>query len=132
MAGSPNWPGRRMIRWINHAVFLAECAAVQKTASDRLFPRPLPGRPGFVTKRWHAAPAGLPRFEALDRADLCRAWRWRAATGWLPPALPALLPTNAPSGSTLNGGIPSRNPEELLDDVYPAELGRLRPQRGRR
>ncbi|MFN4157639.1 MAG: heparinase II/III family protein [Gemmobacter sp.] len=106
----PDLTGRRLIRLINHAIFLLNGRDKAQAAT---FFAVLSAQVAFLDRRWHAAAPGLPRFEAL--------------TGLIYAAL-ALTGTQAQVGAALaalaedcanvidaQGGIPSRNPEDLLE-----------------
>jgi uncharacterized heparinase superfamily protein len=107
---APDLTGRRVIRWINHAVFLLNG---QEPAQSERFFRSLAHQTNFLSSRWKATTRGLPRFEAL--------------TGLLYAglSLEGLEHVLAPAKSALSrecrdqiddeGGIPTRNPEELLE-----------------
>lgn len=106
----PELAGRRMIRWINHAIFLLN--AQPADVSERYF-RAVAQQTRFLSKRWHGANAGLPRFEALTGliyAGISLEGYDRLAS----PASRAIAEECAQQIDP-NGGIPSRNPEELLD-----------------
>jgi uncharacterized heparinase superfamily protein len=107
---SPELSGRRVIRWINHALFLL--SGQSKEVSDRYFAT-LVRQTRFLSKRWHAAPAGLPRFEALTGlvyAGIALEGHSRLVT----PASRAIA-EECVGQVDPEGGIPSRNPEELLE-----------------
>jgi uncharacterized heparinase superfamily protein len=107
---TPDLAGRRLIRWINHAILLL--AGRTKDQSDAYF-RALTRQTAYLAHRWkHAAP-GLPRFEAL--AGMIYAGL--ALTGMerhVSSATDALA-RDCASGIDAQGGIPSRNPEDLLE-----------------
>ncbi len=107
---APDLTGRRVMRWINHAAFLLRGADDTQT---KLFFRALAQQTWFLSKRWHAATPGLPRFEAL--AGLVQAGL--ALKGLEQMADPALraLAKECEKQIDARGGIPTRNPEELLD-----------------
>lgn len=107
---SPDLTGRRLIRWINHAVFLL---AGRDAADSAAFFRAMTVQTRYLARRWPRAAPGLPRFEALvglivaaltleDLASLAR------------PALAALA-RDCRQGVDAQGGIATRNPEELLE-----------------
>ncbi|QYK42248.1 MAG: heparinase II/III family protein [Paracoccaceae bacterium] len=106
----PDLTGRRLIRLINHAIFLL---AGRSPDQARTFFAALSAQVAFLDLRWDATAPGLPRFEAL--------------TGLIYAAL-ALTGTQAQVGAALTalaaecdavidaqGGIPARNPEHLLE-----------------
>ncbi len=106
----PELAGRRLIRWINHALFLLK--GMEKSSSDRYF-RNVARQTRFLTRRWRAAPAGLARFESLT--GLIYAGLALEGSGQL--VAPATRDIAAECGQRIDpeGGIPSRNPEELME-----------------
>ncbi|SDX31197.1 Uncharacterized conserved protein, heparinase superfamily [Ruegeria halocynthiae] len=107
---APDLTGRRVIRWINHSQFLLRGS--DETQSKAFF-RALAQQTWFLSKRWTAATPGLPRFEAL--AGLVQAGL--ALEGLEQMADPALraLARECDRQIDAEGGIPTRNPEELLE-----------------
>jgi len=59
---TPDLAGRRLVRWINHAILLLNGASGDE---NRAFFAALTRQTRFLARRWHAASPGLPRFEAL-------------------------------------------------------------------
>ncbi|WP_380058620.1 heparinase II/III family protein [Falsihalocynthiibacter sp. SS001] len=128
---TPDRTGRRLIRWINHALFFLN--GQTSDASEAYFGA-LAQQTVFLSKRWHTAGAGLPRFEALTGLI----YAGLSLTGmdkYVKPALKALARECAQQIDE-QGGIPTRNPEELLE-VFTlltwtasalAEAGRIAPQ----
>ncbi|MEO1107074.1 MAG: heparinase II/III family protein [Pseudomonadota bacterium] len=106
----PDLTGRRVMRWINHALFLLRGV---DDAQSKLFFRSLAQQTWFLSKRWHAATPGLPRFEAL--AGLVQSGL--ALEGLEAMADPAVraLARECERQVDAQGGIPTRNPEELLE-----------------
>ncbi len=107
---TPDLTGRRLIRWINHALFLLNGRA---RADTDAYYRSLSAQVVFLARRWpHAAP-GLPRFEALT--GLISAGL--ALTGMEARVAPAVaaLANECDREIDGEGGIPTRNPEELLE-----------------
>ncbi|MFW8593625.1 heparinase II/III family protein [Cribrihabitans neustonicus] len=106
----PELTGRRVIRWINHAPFLL--GGPGKPDSDAFF-RSLAQQAWFLSHRWQGTAPGLPRFEAL--AGLVYAGlSLEGCEELADPAIKALAAEcEAQIGS--QGGLPTRNPEELLD-----------------
>jgi len=107
---TPGLTGRRLIRWMHHGTLLlhrrpgAEAAAFYRSATRQA---------AYLARRWQAAPPGLPRFEALTgllTASL-------TLTGLEPLCDPALAALARDCGAEIDaeGGIQSRNPEELLE-----------------
>jgi uncharacterized heparinase superfamily protein len=107
---SPDLTGRRMIRWINHALFLL---AGQDKAQSQAYFRSLGQQTIFLSRRWKAAAPGLPRFEALT--GLIYAGLTLEGMGrHVAPATRALA-RECRQQIDAEGGIPTRNPEELLE-----------------
>ena len=107
---TPDLTGRRVIRWINHAIFLLR--GQDSAASDAFF-KALTRQTWFLSKRWQGAAPGLPRFEALTGliyAGLSLEGREDLAD----PAVRALA-HECESQIDEQGGLPTRNPEELLE-----------------
>ena len=107
---TPELTGRRVIRWINHALFLLRG---QERAESEAFFRALSQQTWFLAKRWHSAPPGLPRFEALTGLI----YAGLSLEGKEDLADPAVRALAHECESQINdqGGLPTRNPEELLD-----------------
>ncbi|APX13369.1 heparinase II/III family protein [Tateyamaria omphalii] len=112
--GGPGWTpdltGRRLIRWINHAIFMLR--GQEASASDAFY-RSLAQQTRFLSKRWHAAAPGLPRFEALTGLIYAGA-SLEGMEDLAPPAVAALA-RECEDQIDRQGGLPTRNPEELLD-----------------
>jgi uncharacterized heparinase superfamily protein len=106
----PELAGRRLIRWINHAVFLL--GGMDKPVSDRYF-RNLARQARFLAKRWRAAPAGLSRFESLT--GLIYAGLALEGSEHLVEPATRFIAEEAALRIDPEGGIPSRNPEELME-----------------
>ena len=106
----PELAGRRQIRLIHHALFLLR--GQDSAASARFFT--LLGRHTiFLGRRWRATPPGLPRFEALTGL----LYAGISLTGMEDHAAPAhaALARACREQVDAEGGIPTRNPEELLE-----------------
>jgi uncharacterized heparinase superfamily protein len=114
MGEGPGWEpdvtGRRVIRWIQHAIFLTSGREADQNAS---FFAALGRQTAFLVRRWGYAAPGLPRFEAVGgllyaALSLIGMERYRseAARG---------LNTACAEDIALDGGLASRNPEELLE-----------------
>lgn len=106
----PELTGRRLMRWINHAIFLLN--GQDRSVSTAFF-RALSSQTGFLARRWKASEPGLPRFEALCGliyASLSLA----KMEGHVAPASAALA-LECAERIDAQGGIPTRNPEELLE-----------------
>lgn len=107
---TPDLTGRRLIRWINHSILLLNG---KDSAASSAFFRALSQQTVFLSRRWRAASPGLPRFEAL--------------TGLIYAGL-ALEGMDRHVGTAMralareceveideDGGLVTRNPEELLE-----------------
>jgi uncharacterized heparinase superfamily protein len=107
---SPDLTGRRLIRWINHALFLL--SGRDKAQSDAYYAQ-ITAQTVFLSWRWKQAAPGLPRFEAL--VGLVSAGL--ALVGMEKLVDPAVTALAAECDREVDGqgGIPTRNPEELLD-----------------
>jgi uncharacterized heparinase superfamily protein len=110
----PGWApeiiGRRLIRWINHAPLLQhETGAAQ----NRAFLASLSVQLHFLARRWPQAAAGLPRVEALT-GMICAALVLEGMGAHVEPALRGLS-AELDAEIDMGGGLPSRNPEELLE-----------------
>jgi uncharacterized heparinase superfamily protein len=107
---TPDLTGRRVIRWINHALFLL--SGQDKGVSDAFY-RSLAQQTLFLGKRWHATGPGLPRFESLTGL-IYAGLSLEGMDGYTVPAARALgHECDAHIGEA--GHLPTRNPEELLD-----------------
>lgn len=114
-AGSgPGWApeliGRRLIRWIDHAPLLL--AGRDKAQADAYF-RLLSVQTVLLSRRWQAAGPGLPRFEALTGL-ISAGLALEGMEARIAPAL-AALEGDCATGIEADGGISTRNPEELLE-----------------
>jgi uncharacterized heparinase superfamily protein len=110
LSWSPDLTGRRVIRWINHALFLL---SGKDRAESEAFYQSLSQQTWFLSRRWQGASPGLPRFEALTGliyAGLALQGREELAD----PAIRALA-QECESQIDAEGGVPTRNPEELLE-----------------
>ena len=107
---TPNLTGRRIIRWINHALFLLN--GHDRTATDAYY-RALSRQTVFLSRRWQTAAPGLPRFEALTGLI----YAGLALTGMERHVARAraALARECATEIDAEGGIPTRNPEELLE-----------------
>nr|WP_102225976.1 heparinase II/III family protein [Acidimangrovimonas sediminis] len=128
---TPDLTGRRLIRWINHALFLL--SAQQKPVTDTYY-RSLAQQTNFLARRWKATRPGLPRFEALTGLI----YAGLSLTGMeahVEPATAALA-RECSARIDAEGGLPTRNPEELLEvftlltwaALALSEAGRMPPQ----
>ena len=110
----PGWTadltGRRVIRWINHALFLLR--GQEKEQSDAFF-RMLASQTWFLSKRWQSAVPGLPRFEALTGL-IYAGLSLEGMEALADPGISALS-KECKVQVDQQGGLPTRNPEELLE-----------------
>jgi uncharacterized heparinase superfamily protein len=107
---SPDLVGRRQIRWIAHGLFLLNGMS---RAESRAFHRCLGRQATFLARRWSHATPGLPRFEALTGL-IHSACSLLGLDSRLDGALEALRRECAREIDA-EGGIVSRNPEDLLE-----------------
>lgn len=107
---TPDLTGRRLIRWINHALFTM---SGQDSAASQAFFRSLGQQTIFLARRWPVASPGLPRFEALTGLI----YAGLSLTGMEHHVGPAMdgLARECRQQIDAEGGIPTRNPEELLE-----------------
>ncbi|MCY1128308.1 heparinase II/III family protein [Frigidibacter sp. RF13] len=107
---TPDLTGRRLIRWINHAILLLNGREKLET---RAYFRSLGQQTIFLARRWKVTSPGLPRFEALTGliyAGLSLSGMERHVA-----TASAALARECAREIDAEGGIPTRNPEELLD-----------------
>lgn len=107
---TPDLTGRRLIRLINHAIFLLN--GRDKTEAQAFF-RSLGQQTLFLSRRWRSASPGLPRFEALTGL-IYAGLALSGMESHVATAAEALAQECASQIDT-DGGIPTRNPEELLE-----------------
>ncbi len=107
---TPDLTGRRVIRWVHHATFLLSS---RESGDAQAFYRALTRQSAFLARRWRAAAPGLPRFEALT--GLVYAGISLIGMERLVPAAIAALTASCDADIDREGGIPTRNPEELLE-----------------
>lgn len=107
---TPELTGRRLIRWINHAIFLLYNS--EKEGSDAFY-RSLAQQTIFLARRWPATRPGLPRFEALTGL-IYAGLSLEGMEAHVAPAVKALA-QECTAQVDAEGGIPTRNPEELLE-----------------
>lgn len=107
---TPDLTGRRLVRWINHAILLLNGASRDE---NEAFFRALTRQTRFLAKRWPAASPGLPRFEALTGL----VYSGISLTGMQRHIRPAVTALDRECRTQIDaeGGIPTRNPEELLE-----------------
>ncbi len=107
---TPDLTGRRLIRWINHALLLLGGRDREHALA---YYHALSHQTVFLSRRWHVATPGLPRFEALTGLI----YAGLALTGMEGNVRPAsdALAHECEAEVDGEGGIPTRNPEELLE-----------------
>jgi len=108
---TPDLTGRRLIRWINHALFVLSGVGENAPDSDAFY-RSLVQQTKFLSKRWHAATPGLARFEALTGL-IYAGLSLEGLESLADPAIKALA-HECEVQIDAQGGVPTRNPEELL------------------
>jgi len=106
----PGLTGQRLLRWINHAQMLL--AGVDEP-HRRAFMSALRRQTRYLARRWQMAPPGLARFHALAGL-ICGGLSLENEDEPVTAALHA-LEQECQNGIDADGGIPGRNPEELLD-----------------
>ena len=107
---TPDLTGRRLIRWINHAIFMLR--GHEGPDSDAFYTS-LMQQTVFLSKRWHAAAGGLPRFEALTGL-IYAGLSLEGMEAVAEPAVKALA-RECRTQIDMHGGLPTRNPEELME-----------------
>jgi uncharacterized heparinase superfamily protein len=107
---TPDLAGRRVIRWINHALLILNGA--DKAASQAFF-RSLGRQTAFLRRTWRSARPGLPRFEALTGLI----YAGLSLEGLAQNAAPAIAALARDCRDRIDdgGGIATRNPEDLLE-----------------
>ncbi|WP_333714652.1 heparinase II/III family protein [Yoonia sp.] len=116
---TPGITGRRLIRLINHGYFIMR--GQDKQATDRLF-RSMGQQTLFLARRWKAAQPGLRRFEAL--AGLIYAGLTLKDMAASVDEAVAALAIDCDTQIDAQGGIATRNPEELLEVLGLLNLAR--------
>ncbi len=107
---TPDLTGRRLIRWINHAILLLQGADPAQSAA---FFATLTQQTLLLSRRWPKAASGLPRFEAL--CGLIYAGLSLIGMEALVGPATAALARDCAREIDAQGGIPTRNPEDLLE-----------------
>jgi uncharacterized heparinase superfamily protein len=107
---TPDLTGRRIIRWVHHATLLLNG---RDKAESEAFYRSLSRQAAYLARRWRSAAEGLPRFEALTGL----VYAGISLIGMETLVGPATAALVAACGADIDGegGIPTRNPEELLE-----------------
>ncbi len=107
---TPDLTGRRIIRWVHHAILLLNS---RDRAQAEAFYRSLSRQAAYLSRRWRSAAPGLPRFEALTGL-VYAGISLIGKDGLIAPATTALAAA-CEADIDAEGGIPTRNPEELLE-----------------
>ncbi len=107
---TPDLTARRMIRWINHAFFLMSGRSAAQTSG---YFRLLTTQTVYLSRAWRHAAPGLPRFEALT-GMICAGLALQGMAAHVPAAVAALA-ADCATEIDEQGGLPTRNPEELLE-----------------
>ena len=107
---TPDLTGRRLVRWINHALLLLN--GQESKVSDAYF-RSLARQVIFLSRRWKAASPGLPRFEALTGL-IYAGLALEGMDRHVGNAMRALA-RECRAEIDSDGGLSTRNPEELLE-----------------
>ena len=108
---TPELTGRRLIRWINHALFVM--LGRNDAAVTGPFYRSLAQQTIFLGRRWRASRPGLARFEALTGL-IYAGLSLEGMEAHVEPAIKALAQECETQIGT-EGGLPTRNPEDLLE-----------------
>ncbi|NBT31247.1 MAG: heparinase, partial [Rhodobacteraceae bacterium] len=107
---TPDLTGRRLIRWINHEFFILR--GTDRAGADKFF-ESLARQTVFLSRRWKAARPGLPRFEALT-GMIYAGLSLEGMADHVDLAARALA-LDCERQIDAEGGIATRNPEELLE-----------------
>ncbi|MDP3194125.1 heparinase II/III family protein [Tabrizicola sp.] len=107
---TPDLTGRRIIRWVHHATILLQARDKAQSAS---FYAALSRQATYLARRWRSAAEGLPRFEALTGL-VYAGISLIGMEALISPAVQALAAA-CDADIDAEGGIPTRNPEELLE-----------------
>ncbi|WP_108814450.1 heparinase II/III family protein [Loktanella sp. Alg231-35] len=116
---TPGVTGRRLIRWINHAQFILRG---QDAAHEARFLQSLARQTLFLSQRWRAAPPSLHQLEAIA-GMIYAGFTLHGMQDHVAPAVAALA-TACQTRISADGGIATRNPEELLETLMLLNLTR--------
>lgn len=106
----PDLTGRRLIRWINHALFLIR--GRDQVWTDKFY-RSLAHQTLFLSRRGKTIKPGLARFEAMA-GMIYAGLALQGMAKYVDPAV-KILAKDCDSQINEQGGIPTRNPLELLE-----------------
>jgi uncharacterized heparinase superfamily protein len=107
---SPDLTGRRLIRWITHALFLLNG---QSAEDNRRYFKSLSQQTAYLARSWPKASPGLPKFEALT--GLLYAGLSLSGLEDMVETAANALAVECDTQIGANGGLPTRNPEELME-----------------
>ncbi len=107
---APDLTGRRLIRWITHALFLLNG---QPAEDNRRYFRSLSEQTTYLARSWQRTSPGLPRFEALT--GLLYAGLSLSGLEDMVETAAAALAAECKTEIGKDGGLPTRNPEELME-----------------
>ncbi|UWQ18587.1 heparinase II/III family protein [Jannaschia sp. M317] len=107
---APALTGRRLLRWISHAPDLLRA---MPDTDQRAFFDALYRQAGYLRRHWKDAGQGLPRMEALT--GLLYSGLTLEGMGDFGPDAARALARAMDSDIGPDGGVPSRNPEALLE-----------------
>jgi uncharacterized heparinase superfamily protein len=107
---TPDLTGRRLIRWINHAILLLNG---QDSETSSAYFRSLSQQTVYLSRRWKASSSGLPRFETLTGL-IYAGLALEGMDRHVGTAVRALA-HECTKEIDSNGGLSTRNPEELLE-----------------
>lgn len=106
----PDLVGRRLIRWISHAITLMQ--GQDKTANAQ-FLRSIAKQASFLSRTWQTAPEGLPRIQALT-GMIYVSLALEGMEHMLRPSM-RRLGQECAERIGADGAIDSRSPEELME-----------------
>ena len=106
----PELAGRRVIRWIHHALFLLRG---QDAPRQEAFYRSLAQQTAYLSRAWPLTSPGIARFEALCGL----VYAGLTLTGMEQHVAPALKALEQECARRIDaqGGLQTRNPEELME-----------------
>lgn len=107
---TPDLTGRRLIRWISHAIFLLNGQSADQSA---VYFNALSQQAAYLARSWPKASPGLPRFEALT--GLLYAGLSLSGLEHLLETAAEALAQECDTQIGADGGLPTRNPEELME-----------------
>jgi uncharacterized heparinase superfamily protein len=107
---TPELTGRRLLTWLNHSLMLL---SGQNKETQEAYFKSLSIQAKFLSKCWHQAAPGQPRFEAIAGWAFCiLALEGREK---LLPKIIRMIGRECDALILEDGGIATRNPEELME-----------------